>query len=387
MSKFLRPLLFALIILTIFSFFSQKEASNSKDDVVLVTNASLPITKVIEVQIRNNTEKTIQIEDRCPKNPLKVEKYVNGQWIPKEVEISQGDCPKQVVSIEPQQAIPVNFGPWSATLFDEEGKYRLSLDLALDGVEKSFTSEVEVTPRGVWRTLWEEVLYKPIFNTLIYFISVIPGHSLGWAVILLTLLIKLILLIPNQKALKAQKKMQKVQPQLDALKKKYQNDPQRLAAETMEIWKKHKVSPMGSCLPILIQFPILIALFYVVKDGLGFINPYLVYGGLQGFDASLIQTHFLGLDLTQVNIIILPIIIGLLQFIQMKLSVGKTLKNQTEGDAAANPMLMMNKTMVYFMPIMIAVFTASVPAAVGFYWGTSTLFGIAQQLVVNRSTE
>lgn len=387
MSKFLRPLLFVLIAFTILSFFSNKQEQNSADDVVLITDASLPISKVITVQVKNNTEKAISIEDHCPKNPLKVEKYVNGQWMAKEAEVTKEDCPQQRLTIEPNQALPVNFGPWSAALFDQEGKYRLSLDLTLDGAKKSFTSEVEVTSQGVWRTIWEEVLYKPIFNTLIYFISILPSHSLGWAVILLTLVIKLILLIPNQKALQAQKKMQKVQPQLDALKKKYQNDPQRLAAETMEIWKKHKVSPMGSCLPILIQFPILIALFYVVRNGLGYINPHLLYSGLQGFDASLIETHFLGLDLTQVNIIVLPIVIGLLQFIQMKLSVGKALKNQPEGDTAANPMLMMNKTMVYFMPVMIAVFTASVPAAVGFYWGTSTLFGIAQQLVVNRSTE
>ena len=92
----------------------------------------------------------------------------------------------------------------------------------------------------------------------------IPGHNLGWAIILLTLIIKLILLAPNQKALKAQKQMQKIQPQLDALKKKYANDQQKLAAETMEIWKKYKINPMSSCLPMLIQFPILIALFILL---------------------------------------------------------------------------------------------------------------------------
>ena len=209
-------------------------------------------------------------------------------------------------------------------------------------------------------------------------------------IILLTLIIKIILLGPNHKALKAQKAMQKVQPQLDALKIKYKNDSQRLAQETMEIWKKYKVSPMSSCLPMLIQFPILIALFYVVKGGLDVINPALLYNTLKGVDLTTINPNFLGIiDLTTVSIIALPIIVGGMQFYQMRLTLGS--KAQTKMPAVKegqpNPMPMMNKMMQYFMPILIAVFVASLPAAVGFYWGTSTLFGIGQQLVVNRSND
>ena len=157
--------------------------------------------------------------------------------------------------------------------------------------------------------------------------------------------------------------MQKVQPELDGLKKKYKDEPQKLAEETMKIWQKHKVNPMSSCLPMLVQFPILIALFYVVKDGLEFINPQLLYANLQGFDPSIINTVFLGIiDLTEVNIIVLPIVIGGLQFFQMKLTVGKASKS---NDAIP----MMNKVMMYFMPVMIALFTATLPAAVGFLLG------------------
>ena len=152
----------------------------------------------------------------------------------------------------------------------------------------------------------------------------------------------------------------------------------------MKIWKKYKVNPTSSCLPMVIQFPILIALFYVVKNGFSFIDPNLLYGSLKNFDAASIQTVFLGLiDLTKVNAVALPITIGLLQFGQMRLTLGKSIKDAPTD----SPMPMMNKTMIYAMPVMIAFFTASLPAAVGFYWGTSTFFGIGQQIIVNRSKD
>lgn len=173
--------------------------------------------------------------------------------------------------------------------------------------------------------------------------------------------------------------MQRVQPELDALKQKYKNDPQRLAQETMAIWKKYKVSPLGSCLPMLIQFPILIALFYVVRDSLNVMDPALFYTPLKGFNLSEVNPIFLGLiDLTKINVIVLPIIVGGLQFIQIRLSLGRV-KNNNAGSAAP----MMNKMMQFVLPVMIAFFSASLPAAVGFYWGVSTIFAIGQQLVVN----
>lgn len=386
MSKFFRPALFVLFFLLIWSIFQKPQENVNQDDVVLVTDNKVSIGKMVTVTVQNNSKETLRIPNNCPKNPLEVEKYVNGEWIPKEVTLKEVKCGAKELVVKPTEALVVNYEDWSHKVFDEEGRYRVNLNVDLAGKEKLYTTEIEIKSRSIFGFVWEEVFYKPIFNVLIFFLSFLPGHNLGWAVILLTIVIKIILLVPNQKALKSQKKMQKIQPQLDALKKKYEKEPQKLAAATMEIWKKHKVSPMGSCLPLLIQFPILIGLFYVVKDGLDFINPQLLYPGLQNFDASVIQTQFLGLDLTKINFVILPIIIGGLQFIQMKLSIGMTLKT-TPKDAAPNPMLMMNKTMIYVMPLMIAFFTATVPAAVGFYWGTSTLFGIGQQLVVNRAKD
>lgn len=384
MSKLSRILFFVLAFFLAWSFLNPQKKEVVTDDVVLEADAELPVGKVFKVDIQNHTDEALTIPTNCPNSPLSVERYENGQWQLLEAEQPALNCEETEWNVSAGKNLLVDYAPWNNDLFTEKGRYRVSLTIGEGETEKQFTQEFEVTGRGIFRTLWEEAFYRPIFNTLIFFISIQPHKSLGWAIILLTLIIKLILLAPNQKALKSQKQMQKLQPQLDAVKKKYANDQQKLAEETMKIWKKHKVNPMNSCLPMLIQFPILIALFYVVRNGLDFINPVLLYDSLKGFEAASINPVFIGLiDLTKVNILALPIIIGGLQFVQMRMTLGNTAKNQAQN----SPMPMMNKTMMYFMPIMIAVFTASLPAAVGFYWGTSTAFGIAQQYFVNRAKD
>lgn len=382
MSKYSRIIFFALAFLLVWSFLNPKTNNQSTDDVVLEGKSKFAIGKSVVILVKNNSQSDLVIKADCPMNLLMVERYLNGEWA--SIQAESTICNSENIVIAPNKKHEINYAAWNQKLFNEEGRYRIALERTVDEKTKVYTKEIEITPPGIFRTAFNEALYKPIFNTLIFLISNIPGHNLGWAIILLTFIIKIILLMPNQKALKAQKAMQKVQPQLDALKKKHKENPQKLAEETMLIWKKYKVNPMSSCLPMLIQFPILIALFYVVKDGLDFINPQLLYGSLQNFDASLIQPVFLGIiDLTKVNIIVLPIIIGLLQFGQMKLTLGKSLKNAPTD----SPMPLMNKSMIYFMPLLIAFFTATLPAAVGFYWGASTLFGIGQQIVVNRSKD
>ena len=382
MSKYSRIIFFALAFMLAWSFLNPRTETTTGDDIILDAKSKVVIGNAVTVEVLNNTESDISIPGNCPKNPLSVERYMNGEWAL--IEAESKTCETEEIMIEAGKKQEISYAAWSADLFDEVGRYRVTLEQNMDEKVKAYTTEVEITQPGIFRRFFREAFYKPIFNTLVYLISVIPNYSLGWAIIILTLIIKLILLVPNQKALKAQKQMQKVQPQLDALKKKYQDNPQKLTEETMKIWQKHKVNPMSSCLPMLIQFPVLIALFYVVKNGLDSVSPELLYGSLKGFDASMIEPVFLGIiDLTQVNFIVLPIIIGLLQFGQMRLTLGKNISKAP----ADSPMPMMNKGMMYFMPILIAFFTASLPAAVGFYWGTSTLFGIAQQIAVNKSKD
>ena len=387
-NKLFKPLLFVLIFLIVFQLFGgKKDESVSQDDILISAKSKMVIGKDVILEIKNQSDSEIRIANKCPKNPLVTEKYINGEWINQEYEINPDRCEETTdILIAPDSKYTLNYGEWGWNLFDEEGKYRITLNTTIEDNIKSYSHEFTVTEPSLLRRFWTEIFFRPIFNTLVFLISIIPGQNLGWGIILLTLIIKIILLGPNHKALRAQKAMQKIQPQLDAMKIKYKDEPQKLASETMAIWKKYKVSPMSSCLPMLIQFPILIALFYVVKQGLATFNPDILYSTLKNVDLTTINPNFLGIiNLTKVNIIALPIIVGGLQFFQMHLTLGKSKSKDIVKSDKPSPMPMMNNMMKYFMPLMIAVFTASLPAAVGFYWGTSTLFGIGQQFFVNRS--
>lgn len=387
-NKFIRLALIFLVALIVFQFFGNRNQPSTEEDVNLVVKEEIAQGKTVEVQIQNNLEETITLPEFCPTNPLTIQRYENGEWIELNAQTNEENCPAQPIEIEASESFALSYAPWNTKLFNELGRYQISLNLEIEGKQKIYSEEIEVEPPSFIRKLWQEGLYKPILNTLLFLISVMPGRNLGLAVILLTLIIKLALVFPNHKALKSQKKMQQVQPQLEALKLKYKDDPQRMAQETMGIYKKYKVSPVSSCLPMLIQFPILIALFYVVRDGLTAIDPSFLYTSVQNLDLSTVNPRFLGLDLTQVNWYILPVIVGGLQFFQMRMTLGKNKAvKETKGKkkgGAENPMLMVNKSMQYVMPVMVAVFTATLPAVVGVYWGTSTLFGIGQQLVINQ---
>jgi len=380
-NKIVRLLFFLLVFLLLLQVFSKGQTPvNTTDEVVLSSKSKIAIGKEVTLGIENRSADIIVVPNVCPKNPLSVENYKNGEWVKKEATLSDASLCKdqKEIVIQPKGKAQISLKLWSKDLFGEIGKYRISYKTLLAGKEKTYVHEFEIAPQGFMSKWWDTLLYRPILNTLFFLIAKVPGHNLGWAILLLTVMIKLILLVPNQKALKSQKALQVIQPQLEALKIKYKDSPQKLAEETMKIWKDHKVNPMGSCLPMLIQFPILIALFYVVRDGLT-VDPKLLYGSLSQFDPAGMNTVFFGLALTKVNAIFLPLAIGLLQFFQIRLSFAKA-KPVAQSQAA-----MMNKMMQYVLPVMIGFFSASLPAAVGFYWGISTLFAIGQQVVVNRS--
>lgn len=114
--------------------------------------------------------------------------------------------------------------------------------------------------------MFHAIIEQPLYNILTLIASVLPTHDLGLAIILLTLLIKTVLLGPTLKSMKAGAKMQEIQPKLKEIQEKYKGNQTKISEETMKLWKEHKVNPFGSCLPILIQMPILFGLFYVIKS-------------------------------------------------------------------------------------------------------------------------
>ena len=357
---------------------------------IAVLNSEYHMDDLVTVKLRNNTEKEIQIENDCPREPLNVYRYLNGDWIALEAKPNIECSYTDNFVIQPGEEMNIEYTSWNHALFHEIGRYKIGANLITnEGIREFQSNEFTVTGKSWIGYIWGTFLYQPIYNSLIYLVSIVPGFNLGIAIILLTIILRSILFIPSQKGLESQRKLQELQPRIKKLQEKYKNNQEKIAQETFALYKEYKVNPFGSCLPLLFQLPILIALFYVIRTGLNPDNVYLLYEPLKGFDLSLINSNFFGLlNLQERNILVLPIIVATLQFFQMKLSFAKNnVKNKKKSDKKEGPgkeMQMANQMMIYIMPAMIALFTASVPSGVGLYWGTSTIFGILQQLYVNK---
>jgi len=227
-------------------------------------------------------------------------------------------------------------------------------------------------------TLFNQILYQPLFNGLIWLYNVIPGHDLGIAIIVLTVITRLILYPLSQKAIRSQKAMTKLQPEIKEIRKKYK-DKQEQAKAMMDLYKKYKINPLSGCLPILIQLPILIALYRVFFTGL---DPQKL-DGLYSFVArpEALDPMFLGImDLSQRSIV-LAILAGFFMFIQSKMIMPKSMMKQGGGLKIGNMDFtsLMSQQMTYFMPLITVFIAWRLPAALPLYWVVITLFGIIQQ--------
>ncbi|MBU2524627.1 YidC/Oxa1 family membrane protein insertase [Patescibacteria group bacterium] len=381
----------AAVVLYLFS------AKNASEDVMSSENLALVTTetevrqgKGVVLKIQNNTPGDFKFLSECPNEPFKVFRYVDGEWLPMTATSDTLECSdvKEIV-LKSGENMNIDYSPWKMALFSEIGRYQLKVEaIDSDANKKEYTSnEFSIVKPSFIVNMWREGLYRPFYNLLIALSLYLPFKSLGLAIIILTIIIRSILLVPSQKAMKAQRRMQDIQPKLTHIKEKYKGDQQRIAQETMKIWRENKVNPLGTCLPILVQFPIMIALFYVVREGLDPNNIHFLYEPLKGADITTINSFFLGfLELTKPNAYVLPFVVGGLQFAQMKLAMAKKKgdKPKEKKKGGEPDMAAINSSMMYIMPAMLAVFTATLPAGVGLYWGVSTLFGIVQQVFVNK---
>ncbi len=339
--------------------------------------------------IHNYTDNDLLLTQRCPQPPVDVA-IVRSPDSPQE-EIIDLMANETDIPCPPSPAVPagdsveIDLGPWKYSLFSEIGTYELKLPVEDKAQETTAVVRFRITEAGAVTKLFRTLVTSPILNGLIFIASFMPGHNLGFSIILLTIIIKLILLLPNQHALEGQKKLTNLQPKLDAIKKQYANDPKRQQEETMALWKKEKINPLQSCLPMLIQFPILIGLFFVIRDGgVLELSRHLIYPAYAHLDWSF-GTTFLGMDLTKPNIFIMPPLLVILQFIQMKMTFARKKKDVVDvGPKSRLPAFNQQTMMLYGLPIMIGMFAFRFQAAVSLYWGISTVFGIAQQSWVNR---
>lgn len=222
------------------------------------------------------------------------------------------------------------------------------------------------------------ILYKPLFNALIFLVWLIPGHNIAWAIIVLTVIVRLILLPSSLKAARAQQRMKDLQPELKKIQDRYKDDKQKQSQAIMEFYKENKVNPLGSCLPLLIQFPILIVLYYVFINGLSTARFDLLYSFTPHSDV--LNTVWLGLDMAKPDRYILPVIAGILQFIQSR----QMAPPKPKAGQSSDPTAMVSSQMMYLLPIFTIFIAGRLPAALPLYWIITNGFGIAQQWWVSR---
>lgn len=217
------------------------------------------------------------------------------------------------------------------------------------------------------------IFYQPIYNLLIFLYNFVPGRDLGVAIILITLIIRLVLYPFSRSAIRSQKDLQSIQPEIEALKEKYKDDKEKMAPELMALYKEKKINPFASCLPTLIQLPFLIALYQVFLNGITKENS---SGALYSFVQNPGQLNIVAfgfIDLAQKNWV-LAIMAGLAQYWQSKMLLGKS-KNSGMTQ-------IMNNQMLYFMPVFTIIIGGNLPAGLTFYWLFTTLFSILQQYMV-----
>ena len=220
----------------------------------------------------------------------------------------------------------------------------------------------DVMEFGMWR--W---ICYPIVWVLNLFNDFIPNY--GIAIILLTILVRVLFWPLTHKSTVGMKKMQELQPKMKAIQAQFKDNPQRLQQETWALYKAEKVNPMSSCLPMLVQIPVFIALFNVLRSAVELrYAPFLWIADLSEPEALFASWFpFGGLNL-------LPILMAVTTGLQSAFT-------PSSGDKSQQKMMMI------FMPVMMLVMFYSFPSALSLYWFLSNLFSIVQMYLIRRSTK
>lgn len=228
--------------------------------------------------------------------------------------------------------------------------------------------------------------YQPLYNTLVLILSVVPGANVGVAIIVLTVVVRGALLPLSHKSVVSQAKMRSLAPHLEKLKEKHKDDKQEQARKTMELYKEHGVNPFSGCLLVLVQLPVIFALYFVFFKGLPNLNAEHLYSFVHLPGA--VSMMFLGIILSKKSII-LALIAAITQYYQIKLSIPamapaeKDAKPSFKDDFARS----FNVQMRYMLPVIVFGISYSISAAVALYWTTSNLFSVAHELYVKRRAD
>jgi YidC/Oxa1 family membrane protein insertase len=252
-------------------------------------------------------------------------------------------------------------------------------------------------------TIFDTLFVGPIVNLLVLVLhgleSVgVPG-ALGFAIIILTILIRLLVWPLMATQLKSAKIMADLKPKLDELKKKHGDNKQAFAQAQMALYKEAGVNPAGGCLPLLIQIPPMIAIYQVIysffsgQDGLNRINSFMyndAWALPQAPDLNFFGVNLAGRPDTGM-LLLIPVLTALFQFMQSKMMAPKAVKKypsdspkeKKEKESAEDTMMAVQSQMMFIMPLMMGYITYTFPIGLALYLNTLTLVGIGQQYLIS----
>lgn len=225
---------------------------------------------------------------------------------------------------------------------------------------------------GAIADFFKILIYQPIINLLIGSYQFSPIQNFAIAIVVVTLVSRLILWPLNRKSVQSQKQLQNIKPELDALKAKYGEDKEKLYKETMSLYARHKINPLGGCLPLLVQMPFFIALYQALQQGLDQKNIGAINDFLYPFipHVTSINSQFLWMDLaTKDPYYIMPIIVALTQLIQSRYTMNK--QGATAGGAGQ---------MMLMMPVVFLFIAIQLPAGLNFYILLTSFLAFVQQV-------
>lgn len=232
--------------------------------------------------------------------------------------------------------------------------------------------------------VFNAVVYDPIYNGLVFFVGALPTHDMGIAVIIVTILVRIVLYPLSKSAIKAQMKMKEVAPEIEELKKRLKDKPEEQSKAIFALYKEREVKPFSGFLLILIQLPILLGLYWVfAMGGLPEINAEILYSFVSV--PSAVNMEFLGLIDMSGRSIVLAVLATIAQFVYTRLSMGpRGEKTATEASFSSDMARSFDLQARYMLPVMVGVIAFFIAAAAPLYWITGNIFMIGQELASGR---
>jgi YidC/Oxa1 family membrane protein insertase len=236
-------------------------------------------------------------------------------------------------------------------------------------------------------SIFHVVVYDPLYNGLVFLVGIIPTHDVGIAVIILTIIVRIIIYPLSRRAIESQLAMKKVAPEVEEIKKKHKDQAAQSQA-IFALYRERGVHPFASFGMLLIQIPVLIGLYWVfLRGGLPKVDPSLLYSFVHA--PPIVNMEFLGfLNMSTNHNIILALLVAASQLVYSRLSMGpreKTLEaTPVEATLSGDMAKSFDLQARYVFPIIFGVISYSVASAAPLYWLTSNLFMIGQEFVSGK---